>query len=388
METDLNKLNRFTFVIVAIAGIIMSISLLQVYYNTNFNPAAGPSFCAINEYLDCDAVAQSEYSRFLGVPFALWGLGFYILVLIISIFPFNKFELFKKFKHPKSYIFTLATFSMILSFILLYISMFIIEKACILCQNLYLTNATFFILAKLGGSFKELYVNTFVDLKNILSDKRWQAITGISVLIGVIFLVLINIYTPFTPKKSVNQITSENYYKLGEIGNVLGAENAKLVIQEYTDYECPFCAISNQMMLRLSKEVPEIRIEHHDYPLDTKCNPYIKVAPHQNSCLAIYYAKAAKKQGKFWDMGTLMFENKENLSEENLLKLAEKIGLDVEQLKEDVKNTEIYNEEIKQDLLKAESLNINGTPTYVIGIKKIEGILPYEELKQKVVDSL
>ncbi len=388
MQTDLNKLNRITFSIVALAGIFISIKLLLVYYNANFNPNAGPSFCAVNEYLDCDAVAQTAYSRFLGVPFALWGFGFYTFVLGISLFPFHKFELFKEFKHPKSYIFTLAVISVIVSLILIYISNFIIGKACMLCQSLYLTNATFFISSKLGSTYGELFKTTLEDIKAILADKRWLNIAIVSVLTGIILLVLINIYQPFAPQNPIPEFKADEHYKIGTIGNILGDKDAKVVIKEYTDYECPFCSISNKMMLKLSKELDGVRIEHYDYPLDKTCNPFVKNSAHKNSCTAIYYAKAARNQGKFWDLSTLLYENRGNLSEENILKLAESIGLDVEKLKQDVKNNKSkYNQEVRADLEKAHSLGIDGTPTYIIGIKKYAGIMPYPQLRDRVFEN-
>ncbi len=389
MRTDLSKLNRIIFVIISIAGIILSFELILVYYNANFNPDAAPSFCAVNEYLDCDGVAESIFSRFLGIPLAVWGLGFYSFIFLLALFPFHKLELFRDFKHPRSYIFTMSSFAVIVSIILFFISHFVMEKVCILCQNLYIINAVLFIAAKPGNTFVELYKNTINDVKNILSDEIWRNIAVLVVITGVIALVLVNIYKPFSPENPAKQIKPETYYKIGTIGNVLGSEDAKLVIHEYTDYECPFCEISNAMMLRLSKEVEGIRIEHHDFPLDKTCNPSVKNSIHKNSCLAIYYAKAAKKQGKFWDMAFLLFQNREDLSEKNILKLAESIDLDTEKLKKDVQeNKELYNKQIREDVANADDLGINGTPSYVIGIKKYEGILPYSQLKEKVLESL
>lgn len=388
MNTGLKKLNKIILIIIAIAGILISGELLVVYYNANFNPEAGPSFCAVNEYINCDAVAETVYSRFLGIPLALWGLGFYSFILLLLLFPFNKFRLFEVFQHPGSYIFTLASFSVVVSVVLFYITYFVIEKVCMLCQYLYITNALLFLASKSGKSAIELYKNTFVDLKNIIFNKTWRKIVIFIGIIWVISLVLINIYTPFTPGDTVTETKVQNYYKIGTIGNILGSKDAKLVIEEYTDYECPYCSISNGMMLRLTKEVKGVRVEHYDFPLDKECNPFVKNSLHKNSCKAIYYAKAARKQGKFWDLATLLYENREDLSEKNILKLAKSIDLDIEQLKKDAAMTEKYKEEIKKDITRADKLGIEGTPSYVIGIKKYEGIMPYSELKKKVLENL
>jgi protein-disulfide isomerase/uncharacterized membrane protein len=404
-NTDLTKTNRIIISILAILGILTSIALLVVYYNANFNPLAGPSFCAISDKIDCDAVAETAYSRFLGVPLAVWGLGYYFFILFAALIPFEKFDLFKNFKHPKAFIFNASILSIILSLILYFISAYIIEKLCILCHMLYLLNVGLFLAAKAGTPFEALFINTFNDIKNMLSDKRWGVVLGVPMIIGVAALVAINIYQPFisheTPPAANNfsqceagashpqNSTGENPYKPGTIGNILGDRNAKLIINEYTDFECPYCAMSNDMMLKLSKEVPGIKIQHHDFPLDQECNPYIKFSMHPTSCLASYYAKAARKQGKFWDMAVLLYANREELTEDKILELAKTINLDTDKLKKDViDNKQIFKDEILQDVEKAKRLGINGTPTIVVGIKKHEGAMPYPELKQMVQESV
>jgi len=382
----MSRLNRIFIALIAVTGVIISIQLINVYYNANFNPDVAPSFCAVNEFIDCDAVAETEYSRFLNVPLALWGLGFYSFILLIALFPFHKFEIFRDFKHPKSYIFVLATLSVIVSLFLFYISYFIIEKVCLLCQNLYLVNGALFVTALMGGDPLQMFKNALNDIKNILTNETWYNLAIILGMLGVIALILISIYKPFNPIIPESNKKPVIPQKTERLGNILGDKEAEIVIHEYTDYECPYCAVSNSMMIRLSKDIDGIRIQHHDYPLNSECNPLVQRSIHPHACTAIYYAKAAKKQGKFWDLATLLYENRKNLSENNILNLAEQLGMDIEQLKKDAQNIEKYNKEIEEDIMRAKSMGINGTPSYVIGIRKYEGIMPYNELKQKVLE--
>ena len=88
-------------------------------------------------------------------------------------------------------------------------------------------------------------------------------------------------------------------------------------------------------------------------------------------------------------MATLLYEHKDELSEEKILQLAKKLDLDINKLKKDVAdNKEIFKQEIVQDIEKAKKLGISGTPTIVIGIKKYEGAMPYSKLKQTVLENL
>ncbi len=389
MKTDLNKLSRIFLAFAAVIGIIASVELLLVYYNANFNPQYTASFCAVNEYINCDSVAETEFSRLFNIPLSLWGLGFYVFIQALALFPFHKFELFKHFKHPRAYIFSLATFAVLLSLALIFISSFVIKLQCPLCYVLYLVNFVLLIASKPGNSFKKLYLNTFSDIKNIFSDKKWVIIIGIAALIGIIVLVLMNIYTPFTPSKVYKTHTSAvevQKYHDGFIGNVLGAENAEIVIHKYTNFQCPYCAMSHKTMLKLVNEFDDIRVEHHDMPFSRYCNPYSKHGG-KAICNAIYYAKAAKNQGKYWDMVTLLYENSRDLSEENILKLAKSIDLNIEQLKKDASNTEKFQAEIKQDIDQARKYNIHGTPFYVIGYRKYRGMRSYEEFREILIET-
>ena len=71
--------------LLALLGLIATIALAVVYYNANFNPAAGPSFCTDqqNPVINCDGVAKSVNSQFLGIPLAYWGMLFYLIVILL-----------------------------------------------------------------------------------------------------------------------------------------------------------------------------------------------------------------------------------------------------------------------------------------------------------------
>ena len=71
---------RITITLLSLLGLALAIELCIVYYNANFAIDAQPSICAINESMDCDSVAKTAYSQFLGVPLSLWGVCLYLFV--------------------------------------------------------------------------------------------------------------------------------------------------------------------------------------------------------------------------------------------------------------------------------------------------------------------
>lgn len=382
---------KYVLFILALLGLIVSIELCYVYFNANFVPNAGSSFCSINSVIDCDAVARTSYSNFLGIPWSVYGIGFYLLVMFLTAFPFNKLVFFKNFKNPESYIFTFSTFAVLNSLVLWAISSLIIHKICLLCYVLYGVNLFLFIFSKLGKPVINHYKDSFNDLIIIISDKRWLAIVTSCAVLALGALVAINVTKVFFPPSNniqeQNMTSPEDESSYQPHGNILGAKHPRLIIHEYTDFQCPYCAISNSMMYRLVNEVDGVQIVHHDFPLNKECNPIIKGSPHKFSCEAIYYARAAKMQGKYWDYITLLFDNQQNLSEPRLIELAKSLNLDIEQLQKDAASPEV-REGLKSDLEKAQSLNVTATPTYIIGIKKYEGIMPYPQLRDTVLQNM
>jgi len=388
MKIEFNKL-RYPLFFLALLGLFVSIDLCYVFYNANFVPDAHASFCAINELINCDAVAESSYSVLLGIPMAVYALVFYLFIMFFALFPFEKKGFFKNFKNPQSFIFVISSIGLIGSVALWSISTFVIHKICVLCYILYAVNIALFFMSMLNKSFISHYKDVFSDLVAIVSDKRWLAILIIMMIFSLTFIIFASYTKIFEPSAQKTFDLSKFHIETENktIGNVLGAKKPKLVIQEFTDYQCPYCAMSHTMLKRLVSEVDGIRVIHRDFPLNSECNYLMKGVVHKDSCTAAYYARAAKKQGKYWDYMSLLFENQENLSEASCLDLAKKLNLDIDKLKTDAHSQEI-KDDLKEDVKNAASLSINATPTLFIGMKKHEGLMPYPELKQTVLDNM
>ena len=74
---------KIPVLILAIIGIALTIKLGIIYWDVNFNDYALPSFCSINDYVDCDGVAKTTHSQAFGVPLWAWGLFFYLFVIML-----------------------------------------------------------------------------------------------------------------------------------------------------------------------------------------------------------------------------------------------------------------------------------------------------------------
>ena len=85
------SINRFI-------GILTTIELAVIYYNANFDEYALSSFCSVNSFIDCDGVAKTPDSQFLGIPLAYWGMFLYLFVGIMLFA--DKLKNTKVFKVP------------------------------------------------------------------------------------------------------------------------------------------------------------------------------------------------------------------------------------------------------------------------------------------------
>ena len=87
----------------------------------------------------------------------------------------------------------------------------------------------------------------------------------------------------------------------------------------------------------------------------------------------------AKNQKKYWDMSTLLFENTPK-NDEQAIQLAQKLDLNIEQFKSDIKSKETMKT-ISNEIDYAVSQGVIATPAIIVDGKRYIGIKPYYELK-------
>lgn len=377
--------------LLALIGIVTTIKLAIIYFNANFNPYALPSFCSVSDFIDCDGIAKTTESQFFGIPLAYWGMFLYFFILLMLFVDKLKNVKFLKFlevfKNPMAYIASLGLISFTISMILLVLSLFEIKKLCVLCAFTYVLNLLIGIIAASGTGFVNSLKQSFRDFLDAVKIKKYL-IAFIAVMIAAAgFLTYTTVSMKFAPQvkrqREFKEFTGKNKYHIK--GNVLGDKDAKIVIYTYSDYQCPICPVHNIMMHKLAKEVKGIKIVHKNLPLDTDCNVYLKGPFHKGSCVDARYAIAAEKQGKFWEMNDLLFDKKPQ-TEEDVLKLAKKLGFDMQKLQEDANSIETV-EQVKKDIDEAYRSGINGTPTTMINDEAHIGIKTYDEYKKWVEEA-
>jgi len=385
MDTAKRKL---TIQILSVVGFLITIKLAMIYYVANYEKYALSSFCTINDFIDCDGAAQTIVSQVFGIPLAYWGMFFYITVFFMTIVDKLKNVKFLKFlevfKNPYSYITFLGTLAFAISMVLAGISLWVIHKLCILCVLTYIIDFAIAIIS--ASSVKEYFVNfktTFFDF--IDGIKKYPKTFVVLLITSVAFLTfseLTNTFTPHIKKvKERREIArmKVNPYKIN--GNVLGSENADVVIELYSDFVCPLCYINNIMLHKMVQEYSNIVVIHHNFPFDTECNPELNMSMHPGACYMSRAALAAEKQGNYWGMSSLLYENKP-YNDEKLNELIEQLGLDKEKFYRDMNSDEIKTK-LRDEIYKTNNeLGLDSTPTMFINGEKKVGISTYEELRK------
>ena len=387
----MNKTRRILLTVLALIGLGLSIELCNVYYNANFVAEAQPSICAISEGMDCDGVAKTSYSQFLGIPLSLWGVFLYLFFLCMTyvdkIQNIKGFGILKVFKNPLSYMFCIGLFSFVVSMSLGAISVLKINSICIFCFMTYLVNLLIAITSKTKEfSFVQNIKNSVVDFVEAIKVKRnafWFLLLCAFASCIFFYTTTSNILTPQLGKQQyLRELT--NYENLIIDGNSLGAKDSDLVIQEYVDFNCGGCFFAHIYIHNIVNEFTNVKVVQHNLPLEKTCNHNMLHDGHKSSCLKTSYALAAAKQNKYWQMADLLFVTSPE-SEKEIIEEARLLDFDIKKLKQDA-NSEEIKEEIKKSILEADSKEVNATPTLFIGMKKQLGIGSYNELKQMVLE--
>jgi protein-disulfide isomerase len=150
-----------------------------------------------------------------------------------------------------------------------------------------------------------------------------------------------------------------------------GPADAPLTLVEYGDYQCPYCGAAYPVVKQLQKTLGmKLRFVFRNFPL-TQAHPY--------ALMAAEAAEAAALQGKFWEMHDLLFEQQTSLTPEIIPSWAERIKLDLEKFRNDIKQG-IVEKRIKEDRRSGIRSGVNGTPTFFINGTRYDGSPDYGSL--------
>lgn len=162
------------------------------------------------------------------------------------------------------------------------------------------------------------------------------------------------------------------------------SEEAPIQMLIFSDFECPACSdlalMSKQWLQRFDGKINLI-FKH--YPLSSACNPEMEYDMHPNACAAAKASQAALRQGKFWELHDLFFD--QSFTAEDFPLLAAEAGLDLDQFLKDLSDPAI-EEKVQLDIELANELKIMGTPSIFINGRQVDN--PYPEKIEAIIEQL
>jgi protein-disulfide isomerase len=164
-----------------------------------------------------------------------------------------------------------------------------------------------------------------------------------------------------------------------------GPKDAKVVIVEYSDFQCPYCSrahatIEDQVMKEYGDKV---RLVYKHFPLGF----------HKWAELGAIGAECAEQQSDeaFWVLYNFYFKNQQQITPENLKdkSLEALAGTKIDQAKfTDCFDNKKTLDKVKADMAEGQEVGVTGTPAFIINGRKLSGAQPYEKFKDIIDDEL
>ncbi len=168
-------------------------------------------------------------------------------------------------------------------------------------------------------------------------------------------------------------------------GRTLGQADAPVTIVEYSDFQCPYCAVAAR---ELMPQVEENFINAGLAKLEYRHMAFLG----QESVWAAEASECAREQDRFWDYHDKLFssqrgENRGAFSIDNLKGFAQELGLDTMAFNACL-DSHRYASAVREETEQARRAGVDSTPTFFVGDTVIDGARPYEEFEKAIEEEL
>lgn len=373
-------LERALWIVIALSA---ATALVQLYIHAELAATRGSytSFCNVNSTVNCDAVLMSPYAVLFGVPMAAWGLLSY--VALAGLLYRRGRSVGAARAQASLLLFAVAAWNVGVSLYMAGISAFVLRHLCLLCMATYVLVAAAAFLAwslariDVGASGRELLsaqralagVAAIAAGVAILGVTQFAArpISGATMTADEVKARDPEFYDWFTKRPVTKDLPPARHSK--------GPADAPVTIIEFSDFECPACAMAFRDLHDLADKHPElVRIVFHHFPLDSECNAKVPSRLHKSACQAAIASECAARAGKFWEFHDLLFGAQDKLGRDDLVTKAVGLGIERDAF------TTCLDDPAVRALVKADTdagakLGVQSTPTLVINGRTIEGAL-------------
>ncbi|MCL4386765.1 DsbA family protein [Patescibacteria group bacterium] len=213
------------------------------------------------------------------------------------------------------------------------------------------------------------------------SEKSSKTKIILIAIASVLFLGMFSFAVVSSKQQQTAVVTQQ--IKLTANEHIKGDKNAKVIIVEFSDFQCPACKFYTPQADQILKDYNgKIKLVYKEFPLPG----------HPNAMLAAQAAEAAALQGKFWEMHDLLFQNQDTWGAQQdpkatFISYAEKLGLDTQKFTEDM-GSKAVADKIKTDQDEGNRVNLQWTPTFYVNNRLMTNSGKYEDFKKIVEQAL
>jgi protein-disulfide isomerase len=160
---------------------------------------------------------------------------------------------------------------------------------------------------------------------------------------------------------------------------ILGDPKSPVLIVEFSDYQCPHCAVAAKPLRDLVTQAEKGKAR--------LCSKYFPLQGHPRARIAAGCAEYARRHGKFWQMHELLFAHQDELDDENLRSYARQLGLDGSQMLKEVYAGR-YDAVIDAQQQEGASAGVQATPTIFVNGRQHVLPLKLQFLQRSIEDEL
>lgn len=364
----------YIIIIFSLVGIAGSWIATQRYFEIRKSGFEEKSFCNISEYVNCDTAFSSPYAKLGKIPVSGLGFFYYLWMTLLALW-----ILAKEFRDNSiaSFAWALSLGGLFLSLYKAYIAFLILHVLCLVCLSHYISNL---VLLLAWHQYIKIGFKNWGAL--LLKPKFVPLSLATLAVMGLGWFATDTVQSKIAPLPDLGVSPSEvarfhfrqQTYAFEELPGVpvWGNPDAKVVLVEFSDFQCPFCkraAFHIKPVLNEFKK--DIRFYFYHFPLDAKCNSAVQKGMHDKACDAAFAAVCADQRGDFWGYHDDIFRKQKELSLETLLELAKKRGWEEASFRECMQAPETLKR-VQEQIAAGQKIFVQGTPTILVNNRKVE----------------
>jgi uncharacterized membrane protein/protein-disulfide isomerase len=378
----------------SVLGLVASSASTWVHYRLLHDPTY-TSFCNVSASINCETAYQSAYGTVAGVPVAVAGVLWFLLVLLLTwaVKPStpspNKPSSSDSGDSVGGYLFALSTIALAVVLYLAYASLAVLKTTCILCVLTYVAVIGIFILSGMAGPARLGVLPAAVvrDLRRLVGHPA-------AMTVAILYVAGAASAVAFFPRESGTR--GERGGATASATNVqpdqraqfeqwmatqphvpiaVPNDGAKVLIIKFNDYQCPPCRQTymqyKSILAKYQTEYPgQVKFVTKDFPLEAECNTG---GAHEAACEAAAAVHMARAKNHGEALEEWLFDNQPAMTPDLVRKGVREIG-GVSDF--DAQYPRVL-EQVKGDVALGRQLGVNRTPTFFINGVKIEGgLLP------------